>query len=182
MNPVPNFITENSFIKIFLWLQNVQILKCNYLLLCHQIFFGDIIPKVMCYILLPFLSPSILSAWIWYPPITLEIPAISAVAVNVGIGIETGSPGSLCNDTGLAFSTSPNLSLPVNNSRILPHAPLTVLWPDTWPGNGGGTKFAGITDASVRQQYPVFLYPGRPILWSSGIIFAATNYPHGLLS
>jgi len=41
------------------------------------------------------------------------------------------------NAPAVLFSVSSNLSLPVNNSSILAQAALTVLWPDTYPGNGG---------------------------------------------
>src|SRR5262245_7600008 len=110
----------------------------------------------------PSFSPSTLSAWMWYPPMTREMPAISAVAVNVGSFSATshespfwwnGLPSTACissqanpgsvRSPALRSSTPPNRSLPVNSSSIFPHAPLTVLCPDTYPGNGGVTNVRG---------------------------------------
>src|SRR5262245_18031909 len=98
----------------------------------------------------------------WYPPITREMPAISAVAVNVGNLSATlqvnpswwnGLPSIACissqakpgsvRSPAMRRSTDPNRSLAVNSSRILEHAPLTVLCPDGKPGNGGVTYVRG---------------------------------------
>ncbi len=47
------------------------------------------------------------------------------------------------NSPGTILTSSPNVSLPVNNLRASEHAPLTQLWPETKLGNGGQRNVSG---------------------------------------
>src|SRR2546427_753971 len=57
----------------------------------------------------PSFKPSMLSAWMWYLPITREMPAMSAVAVNVGskrtTSLLSGKPLAGCPSVDCMAST-----------------------------------------------------------------------------
>src|SRR5688572_28975166 len=105
------------------------------------------------------------------------MPAISAVAVNVGSGSSTSQrtwPAALPPEAWIVtqsnsasviapavrFSTSPKRSLPVKSSRIFAHAALTVLWPETYPGNGGVGKVSGEYGCHLLDSSEITPRPG----------------------